>query len=91
MSDTTKVKYVISEEQKEKYAKQRRERYAREKIQLKKYHSKPKEERQKYYQENKEKIINRVKEWYRTKKDLEEKKDLEIHYLRELVNELQDE
>ena len=61
------------------------------KNQLKKYHAKPKEERQKFYQENKEKLSNRVKEWYKAKKELEEKKDLEIHYLRELVNELQDE
>ena len=91
MSDTPKAKYVISPEQKERYAKQRRERYASEKTQLKKYHSKPIEERQKYYQDNKEKINNRVKEWYRTKKELEAKKDLEIQHLRELVNELQDE
>lgn len=91
MPDSPKAKYVISEEQKEKYAKQRRERYAREKTQLKKYHAIPKEERQKKYQENKEKINNRVKEWYKTKKELEKSKDLEIHYLRELVNELQDE
>ena len=91
MPDTPKAKYVISQEQKEKYAKQRRDRYARDKTQLKKYHSKSKEERQKYYQDNKEKINNRVKEWYRTKKELEAKKDLEIQHLRELVNELQDE
>ena len=91
MPDTPKAKYVISQEQKEKYAKQRRDRYVRDKTQLKKYHSKSKEERQKYYQDNKEKINNRVKEWYRTKKELEAKKDLEIQHLRELVNELQDE
>ena len=91
MPDTPKAKYVISEEQKERYAKQRRERYAREKTQLKKYHAKPKEDRQQYYQDNKEKINNRVKEWYRKKKELEKKKDLEIDYLKELVNELQNE
>jgi hypothetical protein len=91
MPDTPKAKYVISEEQKERYAKQRRERYATEKTQLKKYHAKSKEERQQYYQDNKEKIIKRVKEWYKTKKEMEAKKDLEIDYLRELVNELQDE
>lgn len=89
MSDIAKPKYVISEEQKERYAKQRRERYAREKTQLKKYHAKTKEERQKYYQDNKEDIIRRVKEWYKAKKELEKSKDLEIQHLTELLNELQ--
>ena len=89
MTDIEKPKYVITEEQKQRYAKQRRERYARDKVQLKKYHSKPIEERQKYYQDNKEKINNRVRECYNTKKQLEKSKDLEIHYLRQLVNELQ--
>ena len=91
MPDIEKPKYVISAEQKERYAKQRRERYARDKIQLKKYHAKPIEERQKYYQDNKEKINNRVKEWYHKKKQLEKSKDLELQILRELVIELQDE
>jgi len=88
MSDTPKPKYVISEEQKEKYAKQRREKYAKDKTQLKKYHAKPKEERQKYYQDNKEVINRRVKEWYKTKKELEKGKDLEIQYLRQLIEVL---
>lgn len=91
MPDIEKPKYVISEEQKKRYAKQRRERYARDKIQLKKYHAKPIEEQQKYYQDNKEKINNRVKEWYHKKKQLEKSKDLELQILRELVIELQDE
>jgi hypothetical protein len=78
------------EEKKEKYREYQRERYKKNKFQLKIYYSKTKEERQQFYKENKTKLLNRVKECYKTKKQLEKSKDIEIFYLRELINELQE-
>jgi len=83
-----KIKYVLTEEQKAKYAQQRRDKYAKDKTQLKTYHAKPIEERRKYYQENKSRILERVNDYNKKKKQIQEDKDKELERLRALVDEL---